>query len=99
MWPFEAQKNIKWPMARLRACRQQGATNMQKPIVMEGTLQSPRLLAAMHGDNAPETSAAVSALGGAIKQLQRQLSSVYDSRCMILPAAFTPAQLVHRQCA
>ena len=72
---------------------------MQKPVVLEGTLQSPRLLAAMHGDSAPETSAAVSALGGAIKQLQQQLSSVYDNRCMVLPAAFTPAQLVHRQCA
>ena len=59
---------------------------MQKPVVLEGTLQSPKLLAAMHGNSAPETAAAVSALGGAIKQLQRQLSSVYDSRCMILPA-------------
>ncbi|CAK0781213.1 hypothetical protein CVIRNUC_005314 [Coccomyxa viridis] len=62
------------------ANQQQGATNMEKPIVMEGTLQSPKLLAATHGDSAPETSAAVSALGGAIKQLQRQLSSVYDNR-------------------
>ena len=80
-------------MACLCACRQQGATNMEKPIVMEGTLQSPKLLAATHGESAPETSAAVSALGGAIKQLQRQLSSVYDSRCMVLPPAFTSAQL------
>ena len=59
---------------------------MEKPIVMEGTLQSPKLLAAMNGDSAPETNAAVSALGGAIKRLQQQLSSVYDSRCMILAA-------------
>ena len=72
---------------------------MQKPIVMEGTLQSPRLLAATHGESAAETNAAVSALGGAIKQLQQQLSSVYDNRCMILPPAFTFAQLAHRQSA
>ena len=67
--------------------------------MMEGTLQSPKLLAATHGDSAPETGAAVSALGGAIKQLQRQLSSVYDNRCKILPPAFIYAQLVHRQSA
>ena len=73
-------------MACLCVRRRQGATSVQKPVVLEGTLQSPKLLAAMHGDSAPETAAAVSALGGAIKQLQQQLSSVYDSRCMILPA-------------
>ncbi len=67
--------------------------------MMEGTLQSPKLLVVTHGVRVPQTSAAVSALGGAIKQLQRQLSSVYDNRCKTLPPAFIYAQLVHRQSA
>ncbi len=51
-----------------------------KPVVLEGMLQSPKLLAAAHGSNAPETTAAVSALGGAIQKLQQQLSSAFNDR-------------------
>ena len=61
------------------AFRQQGGSQL-KPMVLEGTLQSPKLLAAAHGSNAKETNAAVSALGSAIQKLQQQLSSVYNDR-------------------
>ncbi len=81
-------------------CRQQVGAQL-RPVVLEGTLQSPKLLAAAHGSNAPETTAAVSALGGAIQQLQRQLSALCMSdRCSVPylgPASMT--QLVHRQSA
>ena len=59
--------------------RQQAGAQL-KPVVLEGTLQSPKLLAVVHGSNAPETTAAVSALGAAIQQLQQQLSSVFEDR-------------------
>ena len=61
------------------AFRQQAGAQL-RPVVLEGTLQSPKLLAVAHGSNAPETTAAVSALGGAIQQLQHQLSSVFKDR-------------------
>ena len=60
-------------------CRQQVGAQL-RPVVLEGTLQSPKLLAAAHGSNALETTAAVSALGGAIQKLQQQLSSVFSDR-------------------
>ena len=63
--------------------RQQGGSQL-KPMVLEGTLQSPKLLAAAHGSNAKETNAAVSALGSAIQKLQQQLGSVYNDRFCIL---------------
>jgi len=63
--------------------RQQGGSQL-KPMVLEGTLQSPKLLAAAHGSNAKETNAAVSALGSAIQKLQQQLGSVYNDRFCIV---------------
>ena len=58
----------------------QQAGGQQKPVVLEGKLQSPKLLAAVHGSSAPETTAAISALGGAIQRLQQQLSSAFGGR-------------------
>ena len=58
----------------------QQAGGQRKPAVLEGKLQSPKLLAAAHGSNAPETTAAISALGGAIQRLQQQLSSAFGGR-------------------
>lgn len=48
-----------------------------KPVVLEGTLQSPKMLAVAYGENAQEMAVAVRALGSAIQNLQQQFNSTY----------------------
>ena len=51
--------------------------SQSKPVVLAGTLQSPKMLAVAYGENAQEMTAAVRALGSAIQNLQQQLNSAY----------------------
>lgn len=74
-----SSRGMGWPRDVVYLFRQQ-AGGQRKPVVLEGKLQSPKLLAVAHGSNAPETTAAVSALGSAIQRLQQQLSSVFEDR-------------------
>ena len=51
--------------------------SQSKPVVLEGTLQSPKMLAVAYGENAQEMAVAVRALGSAIQNLQQQFNSAY----------------------
>ena len=63
-----------------------------KPVILEGTLQSPKMLAVAYGENAQEMAVAVRALGSAIQNLQQQFNSAYGRVAVHMTTSNQPPQ-------